>query len=219
MKPTEQQLKVLQDYLYNTLAYRETYEEIYDHILSAMEHQPGNISFEDAINNIIRSDFGSPANLLKLEQAGKKALVKDALRRFGSYFTDCFKFPGVLYALVSALLAYYIFSHVQFSANAIWGMFALVVFTPGMICLLRLYNTGYILDTTRRSAKDKLFENLAGLPIRICLIPIIITNLAQYKIWESNNYYLLTISFVLGIFYNIALYKLYKREFKTAAAK
>lgn len=126
---------------------------------------------------------------------------------------------GGLYALVGALLAYYIFSHVELSPNAIWGLFALVIFTPGIICLLRLYDTGYILDTTRRSAKDKLFENLAGLPIRICLIPIIVTNLAQFKIWESSNYYVLTIFFVLGVFYNIALYKLYKREFEKAAVK
>ncbi len=109
MKPSEQQLKVLQAYLYKTLSYRETYEEIYDHILSAVEFQPGNISFEDAVNNIIRNDFGSPENLLKIEKDIKNALVKDAVRKYFTYLSACFKFPGMLYTVMGALLTYYFF--------------------------------------------------------------------------------------------------------------
>ncbi|MES2064254.1 MAG: hypothetical protein V4456_20195 [Bacteroidota bacterium] len=219
MKPTEQQLKVVQDYLHKTLTYRETYEEIYDHILSAVEHQPNNTSFEDAINNIIRNDFGSPDNLLKIEKANKNALVKETINTYLQYFWYYFKLPGLLYTLPVALLAYYFFSQVKLEPIAVAGVFALVVAYPGVIWFLRLYYTGYILDTTQKSAKDKLFESLAGLPIRICLVPLMVINLFDYKIWDSNNYYLITIFFVLGIFYNVALYKLYKREFKTTAAK
>nr|WP_067058207.1 hypothetical protein [Mucilaginibacter sp. L294] len=219
MKPTEQQLKVVQDYLHKTLTYRETYEEIYDHILSAVEHQPNNILFEDAINNIIRNDFGSHENLLKIEKANKNALVKETINTYLQYFWYYFKLPGLLYTLLVALLAYYFFSQVKLQPIAVAGVFALVVAYPGVIWFLRLYYTGYILDTTQKSAKDKLFESLAGLPIRICLVPLMVINLFDYKIWDSHNYYLITIFFVLGIFYNVALYKLYKREFKTAAAK
>jgi len=219
MKPTEQQLKVVQDYLHKTLTYRETYEEIYDHILSAVEHQPNHMSFEDAINNIIRNDFGSPDNLLKIEKANKNALVKETINTYLQYFWYYFKLPGLLYTLPVALLSYYFFSQVKLEPIAVAGVFALVVVYPGLIWVLRLYYTGYVLNTTQKSAKDKLFENLAGLPIRICLVPLMVINLFHYKIWDSHNYYLITLFFVLGIFYNVALYKLYKREFKTAVAK
>ena len=219
MKPTQQQLKVLKDYLHKTLNYRETYEEIYDHVLSAVEHQPSDISFEDAINNVIRTDFGSPKNLLKIEKANKNALVKETLNTYMRYFGYYFKLPGLLYTLVVALLSYYFFSQVKFAPAAVVGMFTLIALFPGIIWLLRLYYTGYVLNTTQKSAKDKLFENMAGLPVRICLVPLVIINLFHYKIWDSNNYYLITGFFVLGVFYNVALYKLYKREFKSAVAQ
>jgi hypothetical protein len=218
MKPTEHQQKILQGYLHKTLNYRETYEEIYDHILSAVEHQPDNISFEDAINNIIKNDFGSPKNLLKIEKANKDALVKETINTYMKYFFGYFKFPGLLYMLVIALLSFYFFSQMKFEPIAIAGVFALIAFFPSIIWLLRLYYTGYILNTTQKSAKDKLFENMAGLPIRAGLIPIFVVNISHHKIWDSNNYYLITTFFVLGIFYNVALYKLYKHEFRTTAA-
>ncbi len=84
---------------------------------------------------------------------------------------------------------------------------------------MRLYNTGYILNTTRKSAKDKLFETFTGIPIRIALIPMLFINIWSYKIWQNNNYYFITIFFMVGVLYNIALYKLYKEEFKIATAK
>lgn len=218
MKPTEQQLRVLQDYLHNTLTYRESYEEIYDHILSAIEYQPENISFEDTINNIINSDFGSSKNLLKIEKVHKDALVKESVKIYMTNFWYCFKFPGVLYTIMGLLFSYYFFSQAKFSSLALGGIFALVLLFPCVIWALRLYNTGYILDTTRKSAKDKLFETLSGIPIRICIIPIAFVNISGYKLWENNSYYILSVLFVLGIIYNIALYKLYKSEFKSAVA-
>ena len=217
MKPTEQQLKVLQEYLHKALNYRETYEEIYDHILSALEYQPDIISFEEAINIVIKNDFGSPKNLLKIEKAVKDALVKETIGTYMKYFSYYFKVPGLLYTLVVALLSFYFFSQMRPEPTCVVGAVAVIILCPCLIWALRLYNTGYILDTTRKSAKDKLFENMAGLPIRICLIPLMAVNLLHYKIWDSN-YYLITAFFVLGIFYNVALYKLYKREFKTVEA-
>jgi hypothetical protein len=217
MKPTELQLKVLQEYLHKILSYRETYEEIYDHILSALEYQPDSISFEEAINTVIKNDFGSPKNLLKIEKAVKDALVKETIGTYMKYFIYYFKVPGLLYTLVVALLSLYFFSQMRFEPTGIVSIVAVVILCPCSIWALRLYNTGYILDTTRKSAKDKLFENMAGLPIRICLIPLMAVNLLPYKMWDSN-YYLITAFFVLGVFYNVALYKLYKREFKAVEA-
>lgn len=217
MKPTEQQLMVLQNYLHKTLTYRETYEEIYDHILSAVEYQPDNISFEDAINKVISNDFGDPKNLLKIEKANKDALVKETINTYMKYFWYYFKLPGLLYTLGIALLSYYFFSQMKFEPTAVVGLFALVVLYPALIWGLRLYYTGYTLNTTQKSAKDKLFENLAGLPTRICLIPLMVINLSDYKLWDNNNYYLITAFFVIGVFYNVALYKLYRSEFKAKA--
>ena len=217
MKPTEQQLRVLQDYLHNTLTYRESYEEIYDHILSAIEHQPDNITFEDTINNIIINDFGSHKNLLKIEKAGKDALVKESIRKFLSFFISCFKFPALFSTLTLALAAYYAITQARLIPFTIEMIFALISIVPGVIYFLRLYNTGYILDTTQKSAKDKLFETMAGIPIRVFVVIIVFINTTSHKIWQADQYYSVTVLLLLGVVYNIALYKLYRDEFKTAA--
>lgn len=219
MKPDARQIQTLKDYLHQTLVYREAYEEIYDHILSALEHQENNITYQEAINNIIRDDFGSPKNLLNIEKEIKNALVKDTVRRYFAYLSACFKFPGMIYTVTGALLSYYFFWTAKLSPMATFGIFAVLVAAPCVIWVMRLYNTGYILDTTRKSAKDKLFETFTGVPIRIALIPMLFVNLTGYKIWQNNNYYFITVFFMVGVLYNVALYRLYKNEFKSAAAK
>ncbi|RYU90202.1 hypothetical protein EWM62_11730 [Mucilaginibacter terrigena] len=219
MKPTEKQLKVLQDYLHNTLTYRESYEEIYDHILSAIEHQPDSIKFEDTINTIIINDFGSHKNLLKIEKAGKDALVKECTSKFLDYFISFFKFPALFYTLIFALAVYYTLTHARLVPFTIETIFALMTIVPGGIYLLRLYNTGYILDTTRKSAKDRLFETMAGIPIRIFVVVMVFGNTTSYQIWDADQFYGITILLLLALVYNIALYKLYKDEFNTALSK
>jgi hypothetical protein len=84
---------------------------------------------------------------------------------------------------------------------------------------LRLYNTGYILDTTKKSAKDRLFETMAGIPIRVFVVIIVFINTTSRKIWNVDQHYGVTVLLLLGVVYNIALYKLYKDEFKSAIAK
>lgn len=219
MKITALQIKALQDYLHETLVYREAYEEIYDHILTALEHQPDNMTYQDAINNIIRNDFGDPKNLLKVERGIKEALVNEAVGKFLVYLRSYFLFPAIFYTIMGALVSYYCFSNSAFGPDVILWIFALLVSAPAVIWLLRLYNTGYILDTTRKSAKDKLFENFTGLPIRVGIIPMVFVSLSNYKLWQDNNYYFITLFFIMGVLYNLALYQLYRDEFISAPAK
>ena len=82
MKLTEQEDQFLKQYLSKRLKYRETYDELYDHIITALSHKITITSFEEAIADIIRDDFGGPGNLMELETASKKAAVKDTVRLF-----------------------------------------------------------------------------------------------------------------------------------------
>jgi hypothetical protein len=219
MKPDQRQLKVLADYLHKTLSYRETYEEIYDHILTALEHQPDGVRFEDAVNNIICNDFGSPGNLLKIEKANKDALVKESTKKYMNFFTSYFKLPLSLYTLPLILLLYYFLSQMKFNLILTGGALIVGAIFPGFIMLLRLYNTGYLLDTTKRSARDRLFETLAGIPGRGLMVLTLLAYSSVYNVWKSTEYYGITALLTLIVIYNLSLYKLYKDEFKTALAK
>jgi len=214
MKLTVQQIKVLQDYLHQTLTYREAYDELYDHILSSLEQLPENAVFEEAVNSVIKSDFGDPKNLLKIEKEIKDTLVNESIQRYITYLLSYFKFPAVLGTAFGVWLVYYLLSQVDFNLKVSVALLCIVSFLPGIICLLRLYNTGYILDTTRKSSKDKLFETLASIPIRVSLVIIFVTNVI-YKIdnWEDKRYLIIAV-FSAGVLYSLALYKLYRDELK-----
>ena len=221
MKPTEQQLKVLQEYLHKTLNYRETYEEIYDHILSALEFQPGAISFQDAVNAIILNDFGGHENLLKVEKAQKDALVSDMYKKYKSYLISYFKLPNLIYLLLAWAAAYFNFTHIVI--NMVWLAIAafIAILVPYVIYLLRYYTTGYILGTTQKSAKDKSFETLASVPIRAFVILnalAVWSGAGFYNVLKANSFVLVTF-FIAAVVFNLSLYKLYKSEFNAASAK
>jgi len=221
MKPTAQQVKNLQEYLHDTLTYRETYEEIYDHILTALEHQSEGVSYQDAINNIIRNDFGGAENLLKIEKVNKSALVDESLKKYMGFFKGYFKSLGIIYTGSATLLIYYFLSHVSLSVMFFELILAvLTLLIPVSIAVMRLFNTGYFLDTTRKSARDKMFEYFAGGPSRL----LIILNIWAFKtsvlgVWFNAHPYIVTLVIMVCAIYNLALYKLYKDEFKTAMAQ
>jgi len=73
MTPDARQDELLKRYLRKVFFYRETYEEVYDHMLSALQVQPAGIPFEAAVNNIICNDFGGHNNLLVMERNCKKS--------------------------------------------------------------------------------------------------------------------------------------------------
>lgn len=221
MKPDSRQIKILQDYLHKTLTYRESYEEIYDHILSALEHQPADISFQDAINVIIINDFGGHRNLLKVEKAHKDALVNDMYKKYRSYLVSYFKVPNLFYLLLAVGPTCYGFAQIRVSTSLIIVMAFLLILAPYIIYLLRLYDTGYILGTTQKSAKDKSFEILASIPVRFFVIVnafAIWSGEGFYKVFLGTNNYLLAVWLLIAILYNLSLYKLYKNEFQTTAA-
>ncbi len=63
MKLDARQDELLKHYLRKVFLYRETYEEVYDHMISALEERPYTVSFQYAVNDIIRRDFGGHNNL------------------------------------------------------------------------------------------------------------------------------------------------------------
>ncbi|MES2376152.1 MAG: hypothetical protein V4553_06230 [Bacteroidota bacterium] len=84
MKPTKQEKQWLKDYLYQTMEYRETYEEVYDHILLALENEPRPEFFEGSVMKIITDDFGSNNALYELERSCKYTAERDSIQQYVS---------------------------------------------------------------------------------------------------------------------------------------
>jgi len=113
MKLTEEEDQLLKQYLLKILKYRETYDELYDHIITALSHKTTITSFEETIADILTDDFGGYDNLTKLEKAYKKVAVRDTVRLFLIYFIGYFKFPKLLFTVAGIVMIYYFTQHVQ----------------------------------------------------------------------------------------------------------
>jgi hypothetical protein len=91
MKPTEQEKQWLKEYLYQALTYRETFDEVYDHILLALEHKEAQPFFESTVYQIIDEDFGGSINMLNMEvecQITTNSEVKSQYWKIGRVYGD-----------------------------------------------------------------------------------------------------------------------------------
>jgi hypothetical protein len=68
MKPNIEQEKIIGQVLRGALKFKDTYDEVYDHILSALDTLPGDVHFTDALYDIMANDFGGVKGLKKIER-------------------------------------------------------------------------------------------------------------------------------------------------------
>jgi hypothetical protein len=68
MKPNIEQEKIIEHALRSALKFKDTYDEVYDHILSAFNALPGDVDFTDTLYGIIANDFGGVKGLKKIER-------------------------------------------------------------------------------------------------------------------------------------------------------
>jgi hypothetical protein len=107
MKPTPNQKQYLKDYLYETVEYREVYEEVYDHILTALESVPDGALFIDAAYDIMENDLGGKAGIIKMQAKYKKIAIREFIGDYFDCLTSCITSYLILLT-VAATAAYYL---------------------------------------------------------------------------------------------------------------
>ncbi|MES2376151.1 MAG: hypothetical protein V4553_06225 [Bacteroidota bacterium] len=110
MRPNQEQLTTIENILGDVSKYRETYEELYDHILSALEGVPDDMPFADALYNIVENELGGGRGIALIEAKYKKAAIKEIAKKYFKYFGQYLVSPymvgvialtGMLYWLIN----------------------------------------------------------------------------------------------------------------------
>jgi hypothetical protein len=91
------------------------------------------------------------------------------------------------------------------------------VFIPSLAALFRFFHLGYVTGDRSRTVNDRLFSNIAWVPVMAfghltVIIPMAFKNVDQ--IWSGHYPALTTLCMMAAIVYNTAVFKLYKNEFK-----
>ena len=218
MTPTLKQDQELKKYLRGVLKYRETYEEAYDHILTALEKETDETNFTKTINRVIAEEFGGPNGLVEMEESCYKTTAKEAIKQQFSNFKSNFKSIKLIYTLLLLAIIYYTFNLITLDVSTLLLLLSVVCFAPAAIMVNRYYYTGFYTKDTKKSIKDKIFYELASKPVTLIWLAFIFTmtgkrepgvNLlvAQYPIVTS-------LIFVLTILYVVSFHKLNQEEIK-----
>ena len=217
MKPGPQQKQQLQEYLRKGLKYRETYEEVYDHILAALEYKAKALLFNSAVNEIIRDDFGGSKNLLRIEENFLKSVAKDMSKQFWQLFSAYLKFPLAVYTTIISAIVYYILYNINIQPVAFERIFVLFAFLPALLVPVRYYKIGYIFKDTKKSVRDNIFIWIAQFPLRLCIcsnLLLLIYHKADFSFLGELEPFILTIIIMVEIILSLAVIKLSSAEFK-----
>jgi hypothetical protein len=113
MKPSQEQLTAIEDILGNASKYRETYEELYDHILSALETVPDDVPFIGALYNIVENGLGGKSGISLIEEKYRKVAVKEIAKKYLTYFGRYLISPLILVIIAGTALLYWVLVMVQ----------------------------------------------------------------------------------------------------------
>jgi hypothetical protein len=217
MKPNQQELEIIEDLLGSATKYRETYEELYDHILSALETTPNQVLFDDALYHIVEHELGGKAGIIKIEAKYSKAAIKDIAKKYLTYFGRYLVSPFALIAIVLTVLIFWLIAIENIKGGGI-----------GVICFIQnsiplLVRKIIIIKARHKGVYGKssvvkiAYPYLKLVPVLLFIAFIFIYNiLTAFSSMpdRSVNYIIVTV-FFFNMINILTICRLYKDEFKS----
>jgi hypothetical protein len=158
MKPTSDQISSLQKYLRKNLKYRETYAEFYDHILTAVEVNSTDASFNDMVMKVVKDDFNGAQGMRSIEDQYRRSAFKELKRKYLNYATDNFRFPGIFITAVFGCLIYFMAKQPWFDLEVfLWNIMAIRAI-PAILRFITRITSPRIHGAPTRSIKSDFFK-------------------------------------------------------------
>lgn len=228
MKPTPQEKQWLQEYLYQALSYRETYAEVYDHILLALEDRPAREFFASTVYDIIDEDFGGSINMLNMEIDCKSTVDAEVKAEYWRNAITWLKPPLIGYTIAIWVIIFCL-PRGRYTFIVQGVLFLIVVFVPVIIISIRGFRIGKKYGDTKESIRDSGFRwliygffliNIFLLRPIVGLISFILQQMLGYSTKEAYMHspialFVGTIGTMIWIIHLFSLVKVYRDEFKT----
>lgn len=145
MKLTPEQLGEIRGFLFETPHYRETYYELYDHVVNALQEsgEPFDI---DLVSQIVKEDFGGFEGIINQEKAYQKCVTSKYNRLLRSEMLKSFQTSTVLSHLAIIFIGY-IFYNASLSSEINLG--------PTTVSMLILSNIPGVYYVFKRFVLDR----------------------------------------------------------------
>ncbi len=222
MNLTASQQQILKDYLSNELTYRETYNELYDHISSGLENIPEGSSFEETVKSYVRKEFGGIFGLHAIEKQYRSTVLRGMKKQYLDNISQPFRFPWVILLSIAALVVYNIFSASWFNTAWYFGLFIIAGLAVSAINTIRYIRMGYLRRSIRRSVKDEGFTRLKYAPVALISVFALYY---YFFIGDTHGYWhnnvspvVMTVVFIAYALHVVSFYKMYRADFKVNVA-
>lgn len=213
---TVAQKKELRALLWENVKFKETYYEVYDHILTALEaYEDNDLEFDELIEQIINEDFGGMDMLLTMEAKREEIVVKQVRARHWQHIMSYFSLPLFIITLFVTGMAFYLGAYI--SRDSVIKMVAVTAILPIIPFLSKLFNLEY-----KASIKDGVVKEagIRGVFILNLVLfpPLFFLDDTTYHFFNQAHVALTTVVAVLFTINCLSFIKLYRDEFKMKIA-
>lgn len=211
---TTEQKAEIKDYIIGVPKYRETYNELYDHIVNSIEDSEVAFSIDEVIN-IVNRDFGGFSEVVYQEEIYHKELGKKYNKHFRVQFIDTFKWYGI-FPLAFCLMIYFS------NKSTVFNIKPMLFATTICFVAVAIIGLSRIMINRVKYSKYSILDNYLGLEYSFGLAG---ANMFL-QIFISRNFFelsdnskliaMLTLYFFCMIYVRTFI-KFYKQKFKILA--
>ncbi len=209
--------KEISAYVFTLGRYKETYHEVYDHVLNALAEMPGTFDL-NLVQKIIEVDFGGVNAIRKQENIYQKQIKRRYLKLMGWEMLYSFRPKQILPNLILLLLCVVLYTNHLYLASlfkTIYLSILVLIVMAGIFWIIYRYIIHR--KTKKDSIKHELVFGLLFLPI--AFINIFLNPLLGKEVnvtSSSQQLILLSIFFCVSVYLR-AFIKLYSERIKILA--
>ncbi|MFD1255822.1 hypothetical protein ACFQ3S_03355 [Mucilaginibacter terrae] len=216
---TAEQQEELKLILTDYTKYQETYSEVYDHVITALEvqHDSLNMAFADKVRAILDADFGGLSQLPVMEKKRAK-IIHDQISKKQLYFaTAFFKFPLSIYTAITAVAVYNLASTKLLSVVLLIAI--CIMLAPTLIVGFRMLHNAYG-KAGKPSIKNNMFNliGIYGVILYNAINPHLITDRLRLKAPDTLHLLLITALVMFYLVFGLSFIRLYRMESKLKVA-
>jgi len=217
MKLTELQITELKTLVSGMVDYHESYQELYDHIFTALEKKDQDTELLDAVDAIVDEDFGGYERLFKTEDERQKIVKKQILKKQQRNFVNYFKPPIVVLTIAIGYFFYFATNNFL-SLKQLSGIIMIVAFLPILFLGIRgMIVSQWVMDK-KRSIKEGSIFTLASFSQftmqSLVFFPKTFLKDDDIATFVQLHSAVIAMLFTVYVVYVLSFFKLYRQEFK-----
>ncbi|WP_028298398.1 hypothetical protein [Olivibacter sitiensis] len=209
MALTKEQEIYIKNYVNLMVDYRETYEELSDHLISALENSDFRDEGElrEALTVVMDEDFGGAYEIVMQERERSKLLVSKLGKEHFKGFLVSLSRPWIWLVLVATFFASQRMA-VSISSVQLYKSCLAIMILPTLV--FGLYK--FVTIKGKKSIKEKAVFNMAFLMLSMNQMVVLFFNEVLIDFSEGNKVFVLLLPVVLIYAYSISIISFMNKE-------